>query len=250
MPRKQKQIDTNETKKTKKTLLNTIVKNVNQKDEHIILQLPLTQHHIDKIINSDKTIECTNDPIPYERNCCFIDDIASDNKIVCEAQSMASQMGQAGHLLASMASIPSTDQQTSDFKHLCCFWCCHNIDYKVYGMPVNYDSINDTYILYGSFCSLQCANAYNFSAYNGCDKVWEINSMIQMMAKRYGITNYIRPAPSRYLLKMFNGYLTIEEFRNLHKNNETTHVLNLPPMIAISSGYEVVNTSYISKQVK
>jgi hypothetical protein len=75
--------------------------------------------------------------------------------------------------------------------------------------------------------------------------------MIQMMAKRYGISNYIRPSPSKYLLKMFNGYLSIEEFRNLHKNSETTHVLNLPPMIAIPCGYEVVNTSYIaSKQAK
>lgn len=235
MPRKQKQNEAPaDTKKAKKTLLNTIVKNVNQKDEHIILQLPLTQHHIDKIINTDKTIECANEPIPYERNCCFIDDKCNSSTNVPKKQ----------------CAIPFAEQQTSDFKHLCCFWCCHNIDYKVYGMPINYDSINDTYILYGSFCSLQCANAYNFSTYNGCDKVWEINSMIQMMAKRYGITNYIRPSPSRYLLKMFNGYLNIDEFRNLHKNNEATHILNLPPMIAISSGYEVVNTSYIAKQAK
>jgi hypothetical protein len=114
-------------------------------------------------------------------------------------------------------------------------------------MPLNYDSVNDTYSLYGSFCSLQCANAYNFSTYNGCDKVWEINAMIQMLGKRYGFINYIRPAPSKYLLKMFDGYLTIDEFRNLHKTNENTHILNLPPMISILSTYEVVNTSYIKK---
>jgi len=228
MPRKQKISDTGDTKKTKKpTLLNTIVKNVNSKDEHIILQLPLTQHQIDKITNADKSIEHTIDPIPYERNCCFIDDEYNNIPLV------------------------ATDDivTNNEPKNTCCFWCCHAIVYKVYGMHINYDSINDTFTLYGTFCSLQCANAYNFSHYNGCDKVWEINSMIQMLAKRHGITNVIRPAPSRYLLKMFNGYLTIDDFRKLHKNNETTHVLNLPPMIAISSGYEVVNTSYIkSKQ--
>ena len=227
MPRKQKISDTNDTKKTKKTtLLNTIVKNVNSKDEHIILQLPLTQNQIDKITNVDKSIENLIDPIPYERNCCYIND--EYNNI----------------------SQTANDDIVSDNEHknTCCFWCCHMINYKVYGMPINYDSINDTYTLYGSFCSLQCANAYNFSTYNGCDKVWEINSMIQMLAKRYGITNVIRPAPSRYLLKMFNGYLSIEEFRKLHKNNENTHVLNLPPMIAISSGYEMVNTSYIKSR--
>jgi hypothetical protein len=63
---------------------------------------------------------------------------------------------------------------------------------------------------------------WHFSSYNGSDKVWEINSLIQMMSKKYGFTEYVRPAPSKYLLKMFNGNLTIEEFRALHKNNETS----------------------------
>jgi hypothetical protein len=227
MPRKQKNADTSTQTKKKTTLLNTIVKNVNQKDEHIILQLPLSQHQIEKLTNTDKSQETNTEPIPYERNCCFINDEVSHHQDSNEIQE---------------------NEQITDHKNTCCFWCCHKIDYKIYGMPINYDSINDTYLLYGTFCSLQCANAYNFSTYNGCDKVWEINSMIQMLAKRYGINNNIRPAPSRYLLKMFNGYLTIDEFRKLHKNNETTHVLNLPPMISISSGYEIVNTSYIKKQ--
>jgi hypothetical protein len=225
MPRKVKNVDAVETKKSKKTLLSTIVKNVNSKDEHIILQLPLTQHQIDKIVCVDKCSEYTNDPIPYERNCCFLTDDKKheDNEIIHNKES----------------GIEKVDQ--------CCFWCCHSIDYKVYGMPINYDSITDTYTIYGSFCSLQCANAHNFSVYNGSDKVWEINSMIQMMGKRYGFVDAIRPAPSKYLLKMFGGNITIEEFRKMHQNNESSHVLNLPPMISIPSAYEAVNTSYIKK---
>ena len=30
-------------------------------------------------------------------------------------------------------------------------------------------------------------------------------------------------------------------------NNETTYVLNIPPMISIPTSYETVNTSYIKK---
>lgn len=222
MPRKQKNND--EPKKMKRNLLNTLVKNVNNKDEHIILQLPLTSSQIEKITNTEKHIDDVLDPVPYERNCCFLNtDEDNLNEYVIHHESSV------------------------EYKNQCCFWCCHNIDFKIYGMPMNYDSINDTYVLYGSFCSLQCANAYNFSVHNGSDRVWEINSMIQMLGKRYGITNFIRPAPSRYLLKMFNGYLTIEEFRKLHYNNETTHILNLPPMITIASSYDVVNTSYVKK---
>lgn len=230
MPRKQKNADNPTEKKGKKNLLNTMVKNMN-KDEHIILQLPLTQSQIDKIINTDKTVDNHVEPIPYEKNCCYLHDeyktVPQENEIILEK---------------------ANSGLSSEHKNTCCFWCCHPIDFKVYGMPINYDSINDSYILYGSFCSLQCANAYNFSVHTGSDKLWEVNSMIQMLSRRYGFSNFIRPAPSKYLLKMFNGYLTIEEFRKLHKNNETTHVLNLPPMISIPSGYEIVNTSYIKSE--
>ena len=67
-----------------------------------------------------------------------------------------------------------------------------------------------------------------------------------MMAKVYNLNIPIRPAPSRYLLNIFNGgTMTIEEYRKLHKTSETSHILNLPPMVSIISSYEKINTSYI-----
>jgi hypothetical protein len=228
MPRKVK--DVSESKKSKKNLLNTIVKNMETKDEHIVLQLPLSQSHVENIINSNKSVFHTNDPIPYERKCCFLDEAFH----AIEKYNIDTEM---------------VEQNKEEVQHVsrCCFWCCHDIEYKCFGMPMSYDATSDTYTTYGSFCSLQCANAYNFSANRGSDILWEINSLVQMLGKRHGILNFIRPAPSKYLLKMFNGFLSIEEFRLLHKNNESTHILNLPPMISIPSGYEVVNTSYIKK---
>jgi hypothetical protein len=128
-----------------------------------------------------------------------------------------------------------------------CFWCCHSIECIVYSMPYNYDIVNDSYFVFGSFCSLQCANAYNFSVHGSSDKVWEINSWIQMLGNRYGFTNTIRPAPSKYLLKMFGGNLTINEFREAHIKSDKTYVLNIPPMISINSSSEILNTSYLAK---
>lgn len=222
MPRKAKNTNTEEPKKNKKSLLNTLVKKVQSKDEHIIMQLPISNTTVEKIINNDNLNISDSNPIPYERYCCFLNEDHKNEK------------------------FPIIQQETYNIEHYkCCFWCCHNIECNLFSMPISYDAINDTYILYGSFCSLQCANAYNFSVHNGSDKVWEINSMIQMLAKRYGINYFIRPAPSRYLLQMFNGNLSIEEFRKLHFDKETTHILNLPPMISLTSTYEVVNTSYI-----
>ena len=139
----------------------------------------------------------------------------------------------------------TTYSNTNNNSH--CFWCCHSIDSVVYSMPYNYDTINDSYFVFGSFCSLQCANAYNFSVHGSSDKVWEINSWIQMLGKRYGFTNTIRPAPSKYLLKMFGGNLTIEEFREAHIKSDKTYILNIPPMISINSSSEILNTSYLAK---
>jgi hypothetical protein len=228
MPRKQKTQPASEPKQSKKTLLNTIVKNVNNKDEHIIMQLSLSNSQIEKITNIENNNEIGSEPIPYERGCCYIND---DYNNISSSQYKNELFDNREH--------------TSEHKNHCCFWCCHGIEYKIFGMPLSYDSINDTYTLYGSFCSLQCANAYNFASHTGSDKVWEVNSMIQLLGKIHGIQNFIRPAPSKYLLKMFNGPLEINDFRKLHNNTLTTHVLNLPPMIAISSSHEVVNTSYL-----
>jgi len=46
---------------------------------------------------------------------------------------------------------------------------------------------------------------------------------------------------------MFNGKLSIEEFRNAHINNEKTYILNIPPMISLSANSEILNTSYLAK---
>ena len=223
-------------KKNKKNLINTMVKeNDKDNDEHIILQLPLSQQRINNLINNDTT--CTIDstlPKPYESTSHFInkgETITNKNQ----------------KIINNEEEINSANYNRNG---LCCYWCCHPIDHMIFGMPYNYDSINDTYLIYGSFCSLQCSNAYNFSIHCGSDKVWEINSWIQILGKRYGYENPIRPAPSRFLLKMFNGNLSIENFRKAHLTNDKTYLLNIPPMISISTGSECINTSFLTKKTE
>ena len=225
MPRKKKTEVENEPKKNKKNIMNTMIKN---NEEHIILQLPLNETNIDNIINDNKN---DNEPKPYEKESFF----NSDNKKL-----------EDNNNIKIVNNINSNDEYYDKNRKTWCFWCIHPIELKVFSMPINYDSISNTYICHGSFCSLQCANAYNFSVNSGSDKVWEINSLIQMLGKLYNMDIPIRPAPSRYLLNNFSGgKLTIDEYRKLHLNNDTSHVLNLPPMINISTTYEIINTSYI-----
>jgi len=227
MPRKKAVADVIVKKTTKKNIIDTMIKD--NEDDDIILQLPISQNKINTIISNDKNDNKIVEPTPYESMCYFTNDaenISCDNEYY---------------------------QTNNNFNNIenknnsCCFWCCHSINDTAYGMPYNYDTINDTFYVLGTFCSLQCTNAYNFSINCGSDKVWEINSWIQMIAKRYGFINIIRPAPSRYLLKMFGGNLTIEDFREAHNNSDKTYVLNIPPMISINITSEIINTSYLNK---
>ena len=232
MPRKKNVPDTTSVKKpNKKNIIDTMIKTSNNEpldeNDDIIIQLPIPQNKINSIINNNDTQEAKIvNPAPYETNSFFMNDAENITfDLTHDYQTTYTNLNNNSH----------------------CFWCCHSIDGNIYSMPYNYDSINDNYFVYGSFCSLQCANAYNFSTHGSSDKVWEINSWIQMLAKRYGFDNIIRPAPSRYLLKMFGGNLSIEEFREAHLKTDKTYILNIPPMISIASSTEILNTSYLSK---
>lgn len=239
MPRKKKTdiiSDKDIIKKNKKNIMNTMIKEKENDEEHIILQLPLNQDTINNIINNDNINKNSKiEPIPYENNCFY--DI--NNKIIINENYNEIELDKNTCLV---------NYQNKKKKN--CYWCIHPIEYNIYSMPINYNNISNTYTCCFSFCSLQCANAYNFSINSGSDKVWEVNSLIQMLGKLYNMELPIRPAPSRYLLDIFSGgKLSIEEYRKLHLSNETSHILNLPPMINISSVYEVINTSYI-KSIK
>jgi hypothetical protein len=234
MPRKSKKQDDNAIElKKKKNLMNTIVKDVSViENQDIILQLPITD-----IENECVTTEKIDLPKPYEPDHCFINESRTYNNI------QSNDLQNIDTNNEYMLDYNNTKAILSNTNN--CYWCCHPIENRTYGMPYKYNVKTDSYVLFGDFCSLECANAYNFSSHCGSDKVWEINSFIQMLSKHYGCTKPIRPAPSRFLLKLFNGPLSIDEFRKSHTTNDKTHIMNLPPMITTTYNYEIVNTSYI-----
>ena len=232
MPRKSKNSDVKSTIDKKKGLMNTIVKDVVLvENEDIILQLPISDSDINKISITDELLDA---PTPYEPNCCYINETNFYNTI--QDNLIKDDCDNDTNIEYNDNIIKSSNN---------CYWCCHSIKDRIFGMPYKYNNITNTYILFGNFCSLECANAYNFSSHCGSDKVWEINSLIQMLSKHFGCIRPIRPAPSRFLLDIFNGPMNIDEFRKGHHTNDKTHLLNLPPMIATTYNYEIVNTSYL-----
>jgi len=213
--------------------------------EPVIIQLPINTDAIKSLLESDPLTDpleyCPNimEPQPYMSSDNFIplnDEVASTQDILENIP-----------LKDGFNHINEEKLEKEVYKN-CCYWCCHPINMKEFGIPIKYDAYYKTFTTFGNFCSLECIVAYNFATHNGSDRMWEIHSWIQMIAEQIGFETPIRPAPSRYLLKMFNGGMEIEEFRNAHKSPLKTYIMNMPPMIHIPSQMEILNTSFLNNK--
>ena len=229
-----------------------------EEHEQVILQMPLNPERIHDLLHQDEIqtlLEYNPNitiPAPYEHRNTFASDpyhmAVSDEETDAQQQQQPVALpptGGAAPTFPTAPPAPAMDPKTAATKKArVCFHCCHDIGHMCFGMPTRYDGHTETFTTYGNFCSLECAAAFNFSTHMGSDRSWEIHSWIQILGKRYGFTEPIRPAPSRYLLQMFEGPLTIEQFRKAHITQSRTLVLNIPPMISMPSQLECINTSY------
>ena len=98
---------------------------------------------------------------------------------------------------------------------VCCWWCCHKFNNSPCTLPIKYDEYKKKYDFVGIFCSWNCTKSYNLHKKD--HKMYERAQLITLIVKQlYGIESAIsiKSAPYRECLKMFGGYMTIEEFRN------------------------------------
>ena len=130
---------------------------------------------------------------------------------------------------------------------IACYWCCHQFNNTPFGIPVRYT--NDRFHVYGCFCSLECAAAYNLDSKDASDDVWERSSLINMLARQLDYKNYVKPAPSRLSLKMFGGHMDIQEFRTYCQSNKVINI-NFPPMMTITQQIEEINETDINNDYR
>jgi len=112
-----------------------------------------------------------------------------------------------------------------------CWWCCHQFNCTPCALPEYYKK--DKFYVSGVFCSFNCAASYNFS--KNSDNIWERFSLLNLMYKKLYEKKFVKInlAPPRETLKIFGGYLSIEEFRENSLRNEKTFSLITPPLISI-----------------
>ena len=119
-----------------------------------------------------------------------------------------------------------------------CYWCCHKFSNPPFGIPVLYN--NEKFSVFGCFCSLECATAYNFAFNQNIDEMWERYNLLNLLYRKLKLGNIVTAAPNRLSLKIFGGYLTIDEFRNYFKSNKYINI-NFPPMVSLTQQIEEIN---------
>jgi hypothetical protein len=120
--------------------------------------------------------------------------------------------------------------------NMCCFWCSESFDTVPIGIPMK--KVDDTYYMFGNFCSPECAAAYLFDNKMFINDCWEKYSLLNLI---YGNNESIKLAPSKLCLKKYGGRLNIDEYRNICTKFNKSYKLLLPPMISILPMIEEIN---------
>lgn len=94
-----------------------------------------------------------------------------------------------------------------------CFWCCHRLHGPPVGIPTK-QLPNGRFGVAGTFCSHECAAAFIFNSRELHLNPWASYNLLNVMARHAGARVPVKEAPSRFCLRMFGGWMDIDEFRS------------------------------------
>lgn len=121
-----------------------------------------------------------------------------------------------------------------------CYWCCHRFGGVPIGIPLSYNEDLAKFMVYGCFCSCECAAAYNLDSHESSDEIMVRHGYLNMLARELGHRELVRPAPNRLVLNMFGGPMSIEEFRERCHTSRLV-IVNFPPMMTVTQQVEEIN---------
>ena len=119
-----------------------------------------------------------------------------------------------------------------------CYWDCHPFDTTPFGIPIKFKQ--NKFHMFGCFCSLECAVAYNFYESDRSDNRWENYNLINMLSNKINYKFCVNPAISRKCLNTFGGHLEIRTFREKNSQNKHYHILTYP-MVSLMEQVEEIN---------
>jgi hypothetical protein len=113
-------------------------------------------------------------------------------------------------------------------KKSACFWCTCDFDNPPVYIPKHF--INDTYHVYGCFCSPECGVAHLMhEAIDSSTKFERYHLLNHIYSKIYEYKKNVKPAPNPYyMLEKYYGNLSIQEYRSLLRNERLFLIVDKP----------------------
>jgi hypothetical protein len=238
------------------------------KNETLILHLPINSSEINSDNNepqpdTNKGMEYSiysednyenykindNDLLPTQsnllndNNICIINETIAINSIEDETKTNKVIKKNLKNIMYEFINA-NNEKTWPTSTNIYCWWCCHSFNNTPCALPEYYKK--DKFYVSGVYCSFNCAASYNFSKND--ENIWERYSLLNLMYKKLYDQKFIKIslAPPRETLKIFGGYMNIEDFReNCYKNEKIFTVIN-PPLISIIPKIE----ENISSQIK
>jgi hypothetical protein len=117
---------------------------------------------------------------------------------------------------------------STDNKKSACFWDTCEFDNPPVYIPKFF--MNDTYHVYGCFCSPECAVAHLMEENIDSSVKFERYQLINhIYSKIYNYNKNVKPAPNPYyMLEKYYGNLSIQEYRALLRNERLFLVVDKP----------------------
>jgi hypothetical protein len=138
-----------------------------------------------------------------------------------------------------LISINNNKLQVCEKTDLACWWCTYGFDTAPLFLPDHYK--NNTYFVFGNFCSFSCMLAYNE---NLDDYRKSVRTVLIKQLYRDVFQNdnmIIKQSGPRELLKKFGGPLDISQYRDTNNISVKTFKITLPPMIPLIAEMEEIN---------
>jgi hypothetical protein len=123
-----------------------------------------------------------------------------------------------------------TTHKLPDRVDIACQWCCHTFDCQPCIIPIREE--NGLWEVYGNFCCPECALASILNERDDTHLRWEKIALLNVLYNG-DKTARIYPAPSKDILTLFGGNLTIDAYRKTIRDKKVRIDVHIPPMISI-----------------
>ena len=154
-----------------------------------------------------------------------MDDINKHTEKVLDKVTKKQTACSKSYIWSKIEMLKSNLHSNDISKNSNCFWCTCSFDTTPVYIPIKHRT--STIEVYGCFCSPQCATAFLFNEPLDQSTKWERYSLLNTIYSDN--KKNIKPAPNpHYLLNKFYGNLTIEEYRELIKGENTYTIIKKP----------------------